>query len=46
MVSIPKLVGGWLRGAMDAKGNRCEQDKVCGGDNIKYAENIRTLFIG
>lgn len=46
MTSIPELLGGWLGGAKDAEGNRCLQDKVCGGDNIKYAENIRTLFIG
>jgi secreted PhoX family phosphatase len=46
MASIPELLGGWLGGAKDPEGNRCEQDKVCGGDNIKYAEGIRTLFIG
>jgi len=46
MTSIPELLGGWLGGAKDAEGNRCEQEKVCGGDNIKYAENMRTLFIG
>ena len=46
MSSIPELLGGWLGGVKDAEGNRCEQDKVCGGDNIKYAENMRTLFIG
>jgi secreted PhoX family phosphatase len=46
MTSIPELLGGWLGGAKDAEGNRCEQNKVCGGDNIKYAETIRTLFIG
>jgi hypothetical protein len=46
MASIPELLGGWLGGAKDAEGNRCLQDKVCGGDNLKYAENMRTLFIG
>jgi hypothetical protein len=45
MVSIPELLGGWLGGAKDAEGNRCEQDKVYGADNIKYAESIRTMFI-
>lgn len=46
MTSVPELVGGWLGGTKDAEGNRCEQDKVCGADNIKYAEKMRTLFIG
>ncbi len=46
MASIPDLLGGWLGGAKDAEGNRCVQDKVCGGDNIKFAESMRTLFIG
>lgn len=46
MSSIPELLGGWNGGAKDAEGNRCEQDKVCGGDNIKYAETMRTLFVG
>lgn len=52
MTSIPELLGGWLslddhkKSIYDAEGNRCEQDKVCGGDNLKYAENMRTLFIG
>lgn len=46
MNGIPELLGGWLGGARDAEGNRCEQDKVCGGDNIKYAEKMRTLFVG
>ena len=44
--SIPELLGGWLGGSTDAEGNRCVQDQVCGGDNLKYAEGIRTLFIG
>jgi len=46
MTSIPELLGGWLGGTKDSEGNRCLQDKICGGDNIKYAENMRTLFIG
>ena len=46
MHSIPELLGGWLGGAKDAEGNRCEQDKVCGGDNIKFSPATRTLFVG
>ena len=46
MASIPELEGGWLGGTRDAEGNRCLQEKVCGPDNLKYAESIRTLFIG
>ncbi|MGR9045817.1 MAG: PhoX family protein [Gammaproteobacteria bacterium] len=46
MNSVPELLGGWLGGAKDDEGNRCEQDKVCGGDNIKFSPAIRTLFIG
>ncbi len=52
IASIPELLGGWLgldangKAIKDAEGNRCLQDKVCGGDNLKYAENMRTLFIG
>jgi secreted PhoX family phosphatase len=46
MASIPELLGGWMGGTRDAEGNRCVQDKVCGGDNIKYSEAMRTLFIG
>ena len=46
MASIPELLGGWLGGDKDAEGNRCEQDRLCGPDNIKYAEKMRTLFIG
>lgn len=53
MAGIPELLGGWLGLAADGKtaikdaeGNRCKQDMVCGGDNLKYAENMRTLFIG
>lgn len=46
MASIPELLGGWLTGSTDVEGNRCMQDRICGGDNLKYAENIRTLFIG
>lgn len=53
MTSIPELLGGWLgveadgkTAIKDAEGNRCLQDKVCGPDNIKFAENSRTLFVG
>ena len=52
MAGIPELLGGWLglaadgKAIKDAEGNRCKQNMVCGGDNLKYAENMRTLFIG
>lgn len=47
LASIPELVGGWLgANEEDAEGNACSQDKVCGPDNIVYADAIRTLFIG
>lgn len=46
LVSIPELVGGWNGGAKDAEGNQCSQDKLCGPDNLRYADAIRTLFIG
>ena len=44
--SIPELVGGWMGGSKDAEGNACEQDKMCGPDNLRYVDSIRTLFIG
>lgn len=47
LVSIPKLVGGWRTdGTKDSEGNACEQDKICGPDNLRYVESMRTLFIG
>ncbi len=46
MASIPELLGGWLGGARDAEGNRCLQDRVCGPDNLKFSEGMRTLFVG
>lgn len=52
MKSVPALLGGWLgkddngREKKDAEGNRCEQDKVCGPDNLKFSPASRTLFIG
>ena len=46
LVSIPELVGGWKSGAKDVEGNQCVQDKLCGPDNLRYVDSIRTLFIG
>ena len=46
LVSIPELVGGWNGGAKDAEGNQCSQDKLCGPDNLRYVDSIRTLFLG
>jgi secreted PhoX family phosphatase len=57
LVSIPELVGGWpipeeldladgKDDGKDAEGNQCQQDKLCGPDNIRYVDSIRTLFIG
>ncbi|AUB85273.1 hypothetical protein THSYN_30685 (plasmid) [Candidatus Thiodictyon syntrophicum] len=44
---IPELTGGWQgEDKKDAEGNACAQDRVCGPDNLVYAETIRTLFIG
>ncbi|MDO5652531.1 MAG: alkaline phosphatase [Brachymonas sp.] len=44
--SIPALMGGWNGGKKDDDGNQCEQDKICGPDNIVYNDAMRTLFIG
>jgi hypothetical protein len=44
MASIPELLGSYDGSATD--GNYCPQDKVCDGDNLKYSEGMRTLFIG
>jgi len=46
LVSIPELVGGWMGGEKDEEGNACEQDKLCGPDNLRYVDSIRTLFLG
>lgn len=46
MASIPELYGGWNGGAKDGEGNQCSQDKVCGGDNLRFMEKARTLLIG
>jgi secreted PhoX family phosphatase len=45
--SIPELEGGWRKdGSKDSEGNACVQDKLCGPDNLRYVESIRTLFLG
>ena len=46
LASIPELVGGWNGGIKDAEGNQCSQDKLCGPDNLRYVDSIRTLFLG
>jgi hypothetical protein len=47
LAPIPELTGGWLgKDNLDAEGNGCSQDRICGPDNIVYADAIRTLFIG
>jgi secreted PhoX family phosphatase len=50
MASIPELLGSYDNDATTnpdaAFGNYCPQDKVCDGDNLKYSEAMRTLFIG
>jgi len=52
LTSIPELVGGWLgkdaggKDIVDSEGNKCEQVKPCGPDNLRYVQSIRTLFIG
>jgi secreted PhoX family phosphatase len=46
MTSIPELLGGWLGGSSDAEGNRCLQERLCGPDNVKFSDEMRTLFIG
>jgi secreted PhoX family phosphatase len=44
--AIPELLGGWNGGKTDAEGNQCSQDRICGPDNLRYVDAIRTLFIG
>ncbi len=46
LTPIAELVGGWNGGVKDAEGNQCQQDKICGPDNLRYVDSIRTLFIG
>ncbi|MEI2774674.1 MAG: alkaline phosphatase PhoX [Tetrasphaera sp.] len=45
MTAIPALLGKY-HDTEDANGNRCVQNRVCGGDNLKFSEGMRTLFIG
>jgi secreted PhoX family phosphatase len=45
MASIPELLGSYSS-TPDASGNKCAQDHVCDGDNLKYSEAMHTLFIG
>jgi uncharacterized protein len=45
MASIPELLGNYSA-TPDASGNKCTQENVCGGDNLKFSEGMRTLFIG
>ncbi len=52
LASIPELVGGWpldptlYPDGKDEEGNRCEQERLCGPDNLRYVDSIRTLFLG
>jgi secreted PhoX family phosphatase len=50
MESIPELLGSYDNNVATNPnaqfGNYCPQDKVCDGDNLKYSEGMRTLFIG
>ncbi len=43
--AVPALLGHYSS-TPDLSGNKCDQDHVCGGDNLKYSEGMRTLFIG
>jgi hypothetical protein len=45
-VSFSGVYGGWQGGVKDAEGNQCVQDRICGPDNLRYVDSIRTLFIG
>jgi uncharacterized protein len=45
MAGIPGVTGEDLKEA-DALGNKAHPDKVSNPDNIKYSEDMRTLFIG
>jgi hypothetical protein len=31
---------------VDAEDSQCVQDKICGPDNLRYVDSIRTLFLG
>jgi secreted PhoX family phosphatase len=50
MASIPELLGSYDKDTTTnpaaAWGDYCPQDKVCDGDNLKYSEAMRTLFVG
>lgn len=50
MASIPELLGSYITDTSinpgAAWGDRCLQTTVCDGDNLKYSEAMRTLFIG
>jgi secreted PhoX family phosphatase len=50
MASIPELLGSYSTNTSinpgAAWGDRCLQTTVCDGDNLKYSEAMRTLFIG
>jgi secreted PhoX family phosphatase len=45
MAGVPELVGENLKEA-DALGNLANPDKVANPDNLKFSEELRTLFIG
>ena len=45
MMAVPELVGEDL-GTPDALGNTANADKISNPDNLKYSEELRTLFIG
>lgn len=45
LTPITELVGKWSKDK-DAEGNECDQEHICGPDNIRYVSTIRTLFVG
>ncbi len=45
MAIVPETLGKYSSKA-DANGNKCDQNHVCGPDNIKFSPGMRTLFIG
>ena len=45
MAAVPELVGEDLA-APDALGNRANADRVSNPDNLKFSEELRTLFVG
>lgn len=50
MAAIPELLGSYITDTSVNPGadwgDRCLQTTVCDGDNLKYSEAMRTLFIG